>query len=288
MVTVRGLGRGAGAARRPARHRALRRGDGRQPRRDAGAAVDDLAIRSGSRHAIVIAAAPQALGAEHRVQRGRAPGDHHRPGFPRRRLLRARRGAAARPAARAHDRPHHLSVRRRDDGEVRPRRCARARSTSTSTSTSRSSRTCATRATSSPSTSTRTPTCSSPGRSTTSIRRTHTAATSPRALAPAQGALPGGVVHLRLALLARSARARSSRRCSTTAATSPTPRSTRRTGTTRSCSTTRATTRWCAPTSTTSRARWAPSRRRSTRCAAARRATHASQRSPLTCASAAA
>ena len=43
----------------------------------------------------------------------------------------------------------------------------------------------------------------------------------------------------------RRARARSSRRWSTTGATSPTPRSTRRTATTRSCSTTRSTTRWC-------------------------------------------
>ena len=92
-----------------------------------------------------------ALGAEHRLQRGRAPGDHHRPGLPRRPLLRAGRGADARPAPRAHDRPHHLPVRRRDDGEVRPRAARRARSASTSTSTSRSSPTCATRATSSPS-----------------------------------------------------------------------------------------------------------------------------------------
>jgi homoserine O-acetyltransferase len=36
----------------------------------------------------------EAHGAEHRLQRGRPPGHPHRPGFPRRPLLRARRAAA--------------------------------------------------------------------------------------------------------------------------------------------------------------------------------------------------
>ena len=69
-----------------------------------------------------------------------------------------------------------------------------------------------------------------------------------------QGALPGGLRSPRTGASRRRARARSSRRCSTTAPTSATRKSTRRTATTRSCSTTRATTRWCAPSSTTSRA----------------------------------
>ena len=63
----------------------------------------------------------QAVGAEHRVQRGRAHRDPERSGLPRRRLLRLGRGAEARPARGAHDRPHHLSVGRRHGGEVRPR-----------------------------------------------------------------------------------------------------------------------------------------------------------------------
>ena len=44
----RGLGRRAGAPRRQARHRAVRRGDGRQPRRHAGACVGDPLSASGS------------------------------------------------------------------------------------------------------------------------------------------------------------------------------------------------------------------------------------------------
>ena len=125
----RGLGRRPGAPRRPARHRALRRGDGRQPRRDAGAAVDDLAIRSASRHA-------------HRHRRARPSSRRRTSPSTRWRARRSSptristaahyyahgRGADARAAPRAHDRPHHLPVGRRDDGEIRPRSCARARS----------------------------------------------------------------------------------------------------------------------------------------------------------------
>ena len=85
--------------------------------------------------------------------------------------------AAPRLARRAHDRPHHLPVRRADGGEVRPP-AARRPQVSRSRRSSRSSRTCATRATSSPSTSTPTPTCASPRRSTTSTRRGAPAATS--------------------------------------------------------------------------------------------------------------
>ena len=72
----------------------LRRGDGRQPGRHAGAARGRSAIRERIRHALVIAAAPQPVGAEHRLQRSRAPGDHDRSRLPRRPLLRARRQAA--------------------------------------------------------------------------------------------------------------------------------------------------------------------------------------------------
>ena len=54
------------------------------------------------RHALVIARRAQPVGAEHRVQRGRAPGDHDRPRFPRRALRRARqRCRAAACASRA-------------------------------------------------------------------------------------------------------------------------------------------------------------------------------------------
>ena len=74
----------------------------------------------------------QPVGAEHRLQRSGAARHRHRPRLPRRPLLRARRGAQARPARGADDRPHHLPVRRRDGGQVRPRPAGRgARSTST-------------------------------------------------------------------------------------------------------------------------------------------------------------
>jgi homoserine O-acetyltransferase len=63
---------------------------------------------------------------EHRLQRGGAPRHRHRPRLPRRPLLRARRGAQARPAHGAHDRPHHLPERRRDEREVRPAAAAQA------------------------------------------------------------------------------------------------------------------------------------------------------------------
>ena len=53
--------------------------------------------------------------------RSRARAIAERSGLPRRRLLRLGRGAQARPARGAHDRPHHLPVGRRHGGEVRPR-----------------------------------------------------------------------------------------------------------------------------------------------------------------------
>ena len=107
------LGRCAGAADRPAGHHATGRRARRQPGRHAGAGLD--AALPGS-HAPLHRRGhgAQPVGREHRLQRGRAPRHHHRPRVPRRPLLRARRGAPARPAHRPHDRPHHLPVRRRD------------------------------------------------------------------------------------------------------------------------------------------------------------------------------
>ena len=102
----------------------------------------------------------------------------------------ARRQAAARAARRAHGRPHHLPVRRADGASASAASCATA-STTRSRPSSRSSRTCATRARSSPSTSTPTPTCASPRRSTTSIRRSATGGDLAQALAPARVPLPG-------------------------------------------------------------------------------------------------
>ena len=93
---------------RPARRRA-----GRQPGRHAGA--------------LLVAALPEAAapvhggghGAEPSAQNiafneGGAARHRHRPRLPRRPLLRARRGPEARSARGAHDRPHHLPLRRRD------------------------------------------------------------------------------------------------------------------------------------------------------------------------------
>ena len=60
-----------------------------------------------------------ALGAEHRLQRGRAAGDLHRSRLPERQLLAHRRGARARPRRGAHDRAHHLPQRAGDVAQVR-------------------------------------------------------------------------------------------------------------------------------------------------------------------------
>ena len=116
----RGLGRRAGAARRPARHRAVRRGDGRQPGRDAGAAVGDPLSASASATRCVIACAPNLSAqniAFNEVARQAILTDPDFHGGP----LRAH-GTHAAPglARRAHGRPHHLPVGRRDGGEIRP------------------------------------------------------------------------------------------------------------------------------------------------------------------------
>ena len=114
----RGLGRHPGAARGLPRHRGLGRGDGREPGRHAGALLGHALPgthpqRAGDRRRT------EPVGGEHRVQRGRAPGDHDRPGFPRRAVRRGRHAAATRPARRPDDRAHHLPVGRADGGEVR-------------------------------------------------------------------------------------------------------------------------------------------------------------------------
>jgi len=120
------------AAGQPAGHRALRRGDGREPGCDASAAVGHQPAERVTPF-IVIAAAPRLYGAEHRLQRGGAPGDHHRSGFSTAAITILRSGSQARGFDRAHDRHHHLSV---DDSWRRKfgARCAKARSNSTSTS----------------------------------------------------------------------------------------------------------------------------------------------------------
>ena len=150
----------------------------------------------------------QPVGAEHRLQRGRAPGDHHRPRFPRRPLLRAQHAADARPARRAHGRAHHLPVRRRDGEQVRP--AAEARQAQLHLRHRVRDRVVP----------------APPGRQVLRVlRRQHLSAhhqgarlLRPGARArrqPGEGAcagageFPGGLVHHRLALLAGSARARS-------------------------------------------------------------------------------
>jgi homoserine O-acetyltransferase len=109
------------------------------------------------RHALVDRRGLAAVHAEHRLQRRGAPGDRDGSRFPRRQLLCAQRDPARGLKLAPDARTHHLPLRRtcswRSSGG-----CSSATSTaSTTTSSSRSSRTCATRATSSRRCSTRTP-----------------------------------------------------------------------------------------------------------------------------------
>ena len=60
------------------------------------------------------------FGAEHRLPRGRPPGDHGRSGLARRPLSARRHDPAPRARGRAHGRAHHLSLRRRAAPEIRP------------------------------------------------------------------------------------------------------------------------------------------------------------------------
>ena len=188
--------------------------------------------------------------AEHRVQRGRAAGDPHRPGFSRRPLRGAGHEAAARPRRRADDRPHHLPVRRADGGEVRPRAARRAQVLVRAGVPDRV-------------------VPAPPGREVRRVlRREHLPAHHQGARLLRSGASRPAATSRRRSRRRRAgssssrspptggsprrARARSSRRWSTTTATSRTRRSSRRTGTTRSCSTTRSTWRSCARTSSAS------------------------------------
>ena len=116
------LGRRAGAPARPARHRPARRRAGRQPGRHAGALLV-AALPERLRQCIAVATAPTSRRRTSPSTKWRAR-HRHRPRVSRRPLLRARRDPEARPARGAHDRPHHLPVRRRDGEEVRPRACA--------------------------------------------------------------------------------------------------------------------------------------------------------------------
>ena len=115
----RGLGAGAGPACRFARHRAIRRGDGRLARRHAGTGLE-LSLSRAARALRRDCGCPAAVGAEHRVQRGRAARHRHRPALSRRALLRPRRRAGAWAAGGPHDRAHHLSVGRHHGRQVRP------------------------------------------------------------------------------------------------------------------------------------------------------------------------
>ena len=108
------------------RHRpAVRRG-GRLDGRDAGAGVGrDLPGRRVRRRADRHRAVP--LGAEHRLPRGRAPGDLRRPGLS----TAAATGRAAHPGPRpgggADGGAHHLPVRAGADPQVRPPAAERRR-----------------------------------------------------------------------------------------------------------------------------------------------------------------
>ena len=181
----------------------------------------------------------QPVGAEHRVQRGRAAGDPHRPRLPRRPLRGARHEAAARAARRADDRAHHVPVRRADGGEVRPRAARRAQVLVRAGVPDRVLP-------------------APPGREVRRVlRREHLpahhqgarllrsgAGDRRRSRAGARAGDAAGSWSSRsppTGASRRRARARSSRRWSTTTATCRTRRSSRRTATTRSCSTIRST-----------------------------------------------
>jgi hypothetical protein len=217
----------------------------RQPGRHAGAGLDAAPPASGCATASAVATAPNLSAqniAFNEVARRAIVTD---PDFHGGHFYAPRRGARARPARGAHDRPHHLPVRRRDGGEVRPQDAElRARRTGLQHAGDRV-----------PDRELPAP----PGRQVQRVlRRQHLPADHARArllrprartrrrpgarLRRGAAKLPAGQLHHRLALLAGAQRARSSRPWSTTASTSATPRSPRRTGTTPSCSTTRATT----------------------------------------------
>ena len=95
--------------------------------------------------AVCIASAPTALGAEHRLPRGRPTGGDGRSGLARRRLRRSGRPAGEGLGRRPNGGAHHLSLRSRPAAEVRPASCSRAPCPGASTPTSRSKAICVTR-----------------------------------------------------------------------------------------------------------------------------------------------
>ncbi len=109
----------AGDAARSPRHRVAVYGRRRIDGRHAGPAVGREL--SGAR---VLRAADcvrdAAFGAEHRVSRSRAAGDHGRPRMARRPLSSGKHQSAQGPRGGAHGRAYYLSVRRGAAPEVRP------------------------------------------------------------------------------------------------------------------------------------------------------------------------
>ena len=174
--------------------------DRRLDGRHAGAAVGgDYPEQLFSRRAASPArAAP--LGAEHRLPRGRPPGDHGRSRLAGRRLSPARHGAGEGPRGRAHGRAHHLSLARRPCSASSAATCSATAWAAASTPTSRWRATCATRARPSSTASTPTPTSTSPAPWTISTWRRATAACWPRPSAARADALLRALLHLRLAV----------------------------------------------------------------------------------------
>ena len=117
--------------------------------------------------------------AEHRLPRGRAPGDHGRSGLARRALPRSRRAPGQGPRRRAHGRPYHLSVGRGAAAKFGRKMQDRASPPSPSTPISRSRIICAIRARPSSTGSTPIPISMSPAPAIISIWRRISAARSP-------------------------------------------------------------------------------------------------------------
>ena len=170
-------GRCSGPAAGTARHREDHVRDRRLDGRHAGAGVG-RALSGAGRQRGLDRRRGAPFGPEHRVPRGRPPGDHGRSRLVRRDLLPRGQAARVRAFGRAHGGPHHLSLGARPVAQVRPRPAGPLQPSPTaSTPISRSRATCATRAPASSSASTPTPISTSPGRWTTSTWRPTTTAT---------------------------------------------------------------------------------------------------------------
>ncbi len=153
------LGRRPGAPARPPGHRAAGRGDGRQPRRHAGAVLD-AAVPERVRHCVVVASAPNLTAeniAFNEVARRAivTDPDFHGGHFYEHGVLPKRGLRIARMIGHI----TYLSDDVMKEKFGRQLRSGRSWATARRTSSSRSRATCATRATSSASTSTPTPTC---------------------------------------------------------------------------------------------------------------------------------